>query len=211
MVMTSSTNRELGIVAPNFALPDFAGRIVALGDFADAKALLVMFMCNHCPFVKHVRARSREFARDYQPRGWRSSAINSNDVDDATPTIARADEATRPRSVGYTFPYLFDETQEVAQGLPRRLHARLLPVRQASASSSTAASSIDSRPGNGMPVTGADLRAALDAVLAGKPRRASRSRASAATSSGGASSAAIHSGCSGRSARKVAVTPNTKT
>ena len=69
MVMTSSTQRELGIVAPNFALPDFAGRIVALGDFPDAKALLVVFWSNHCPFVKHIKSAFAQFAREYQDKG----------------------------------------------------------------------------------------------------------------------------------------------
>src|SRR5262245_38583214 len=81
MVMTSSTQRELGVVAPHFALPDFDGRVVALDDFPDAKALLVVFWSNHCPFVKHIKPAFAQFAREYQEKGLAVVAINANDTD----------------------------------------------------------------------------------------------------------------------------------
>jgi peroxiredoxin len=166
MALTPSTMAPLGSTAPDFRLPDTDGRIVSLSDFADAPALLVAFICNHCPYVKHVREAFARLAHEYQARGVAVVGINSNDPathPDDSPEKMKQEKAT----VGYTFPYLFDATQEVAKsyraactpdffvfGRDRRLAYR----GQMDAS----------RLGNGKPNDGADLRAALDAVLAGR-------------------------------------------
>ncbi len=166
MAETPSTMAPLGTPAPDFRLPDTTGKLVALGDFKDAPALLVVFMCNHCPFVKHIRTGLAQFARDYQPRGLAMVGINSNDVA-SYPEDSPAKMAEEVKRVGYVFPYLYDETQSVAKAyraactpdffLYDRNH-RLVYRGQFD----------DSRPSNGRPVTGADLRAAVDAVLQGE-------------------------------------------
>ena len=157
----------LGTNAPDFRLPDTTGRIVSLADFANAPALLVMFICNHCPYVKHIRAGLAQLGKDYQPRGAAIVAISANDAA-SYPEDNPASMAHEVKSAGYTFPYLYDESQAVAKAYRAACtpdfflfdQARKLVYRgQFDAS----------RPGNGLPVTGQDLRAALDAVLAGKP------------------------------------------
>jgi peroxiredoxin len=105
----------LGTPAPDFHLPDtVTGHTVALGDFAGAPALVVMFICNHCPYVQHIRAGLAAFARDYQLKGVGIVAISANDVADY-PEDSPAKMKTEARAAGYTFPYLFDETQAVAK------------------------------------------------------------------------------------------------
>jgi peroxiredoxin len=158
----------LGTPAPDFALPDaVTGRTVALRDFASAPALLVMFLCNHCPYVKHIQAGLVQLARDLQARGVGVVAISSNDVEnypDDSPEKMK-EEASR---AGYMFPYLFDESQSVARDYraactpdfflydgQRRLFYR--------------GQMDDARRGNTLPVTGKDLRDAVDALLAGRP------------------------------------------
>jgi peroxiredoxin len=167
MAETPSTMVPLGTLAPDFRLADTDSKTVARDDFKDAPALLVMFICNHCPFVKHIRNGLAQFARDYQGRGLAIVAINSNDVV-AYPADSPANMAKEKQSAGYVFPYLYDETQRVAQAYRAACtpdfflfdRARRLVYR----------GQFDgSRPSNGRPVTGADLRAAADAVLAGKP------------------------------------------
>jgi peroxiredoxin len=165
MAETPSTMLPLGTAAPPFSLGDTEGRTVSLDDFRDAPALVVAFICNHCPFVKHLRRGLAQFARDYQPKGLAVVAINSNDVtrypEDSLPKMAE-----EKRGVGYPFPYVFDDTQKVAQAYRAACtpdfylfdRARQLVYR---------GQFDDSRPGNGKPVTGADLRAACDAALAG--------------------------------------------
>ena len=167
MVKTASTMLELGTPAPDFALPDTTGKTVALDDFADAPALLVIFLCNHCPYVKHVADGLAQLAREYQQRGVAVVGINSNDVanypDDSPEKMAQ--EAQRR---GYTFPYLFDETQEVAKAY----RAACTPdfyVFDRQWRLAYRGQMDGSRPGNNVPVTGKDLRAALDAVLDGQP------------------------------------------
>ena len=167
MVLTPSTMLPLGTPAPDFTLSNIDGRSVSLSDLAGAPALLVVFMCNHCPFVKHVAAGLADLARDYQTRGVAMVGISSNDVashPDDSPEKMRAEAKTR----GYTFPYLYDETQEVAKSYRAACtpdfyvfdgEQQLVYRGQMDAS----------RPDSGIPVTGADLRAALDAVLSGKP------------------------------------------
>jgi peroxiredoxin len=158
----------LGTPAPEFALPDTDnGKIVSLRDFAGAPAKLVMFLCNHCPFVKHVRAELARIGRDYQPRGVALFGISSNDVmqypDDSPEAMVK-----EKREAGYTFPYLYDESQDVA----RAYQAACTPDFFLFDRNNTLVyrgQLDDSRPSNGMPVTGTDVRAALDAVLSGKP------------------------------------------
>ena len=165
MVKTASTMLSLGTEAPDFSLPDTAGSMVSPSDCADAPALLVIFMSNHCPFVKHVAEQLAALAGEYQARGVAVVGINSNDVDnypDDSPEKMVEEVANR----GYTFPYLFDATQEVAQAY----RAACTPdffVFDGDRKLVYRGQLDDSRPGNGKPVTGADLRAALDAVLAG--------------------------------------------
>ena len=153
--------------APGFSLPDtVGGRLVSPADYR-ARPLLVMFICNHCPFVKHIRAELARIGRDYAPRGVGIVAISSNDTDkhpDDSPDLMKAEAA----QAGYTFPYLFDETQEVAKAY----HAACTPdffLFDAGHRLVYRGQLDDSRPSNGKPVTGRDLRAALDAVLAGEP------------------------------------------
>ena len=166
--------------------PTSTARRHALSDFAAAPALLVAFICSHCPFVRHLRAEFAALAREYQPRGLAVVAINSNDL--AGLPAGRPRRACGPRrpNSAIVFPYLLDATQSVAKDVPRGLHARLLPVRRGAPRLVYRGQFDDSRPGNGRPVTGADLRAALEQSLAGGGAgpRTSR-RAWAATSSGG--------------------------
>jgi len=156
----------LGTQAPEFSLPDYDGQVHALADFDGAPALLVAFICNHCPFVKHVRHEFAAVVREYRPRGLTVVAINSNDVEaypQDGPDAMRAEAA----ELGYVFPYLLDATQAVAKAYCAACtpdfflfdaQRRLVYRGQFD----------DSRPGNGRPVTGADLRAAIDATLAGR-------------------------------------------
>jgi peroxiredoxin len=167
MAETPSTMAPLGMPAPDFRLPDTSGKLVSLSDFAKAPALLVVFMCNHCPFVKHIRAGLAQFARDYQPRGLAMVGINSNDVA-SYPEDSPAKMAEEVKAAGYTFPYLYDETQAVAKAY----HAACTPdffLFDRDRRLVYRGQFDDSRPSNGRPVTGADLRAAADAVLAGRP------------------------------------------
>ena len=167
MALTPSTMLALGTSAPDFQLPDPAGKHFSLASFKDKPALVVMFICNHCPYVKHLRAGLAQFAKDYEPRGAGIVAINANDAQNY-PDDSPAKMAEEARSAGYSFPYLFDEKQSVAKAYRAACTPdfflfdrgrRLVYRGQFDAS----------RPGNGIPVTGKDLRAALDAVLAGKP------------------------------------------
>jgi peroxiredoxin len=156
----------LGTPAPEFALPDVtSGRTVSLAEFSGSPALLVMFLCNHCPYVKHVRAGVAALASDYLARGVAVVGINSNDVV-RYPADSPGKMKIEAAEAGYTFPYLFDDSQSVARAYRAACtpdfflydRARRLAYR---------GQLDDSRPGNGVPVTGRDLRAALDAVLAG--------------------------------------------
>jgi len=157
----------LGTVAPAFRLPDTAGKLVALDDFKNAPALVVVFMCNHCPYVKHIRGGLAQFARDYLPRQVAIVGINSNDVRNY-PADSPAKMAEEVASAGYLFPYLFDESQAVAQAY-RAACTPDLYVFDGKQRLVYRGQFDDSRPGNSLPVTGRDLRAALEAVLAGKP------------------------------------------
>lgn len=167
MPTAQSMQLALGAPAPDFRLADPSGRMHALADFTEAGALLVVFMCNHCPYVKHLKKALVAFAHRYQPHGLAMVAINANDwtryAEDSPAKMQQDIDA-----YGYTFPYLVDEAQAVARAYgavctpefflfdgARKLayHGRF----------------DDSTPGNGKPVTGADLAAAVEAVFAGEP------------------------------------------
>ena len=167
MALTPSTMLALGTPAPDFRLPQPGGGTVALGDFAAAPALVVGFLCNHCPYVRHLRTALAQFGRDYQGRGVAIVGINANDA--ATHPDDGPDRmAAEAKSAGYTFPYLHDETQAVA----RAYRAACTPdffLFDAARRLVYRGQFDDSRPGNGKPVTGRDLRAAIDALLAGRP------------------------------------------
>jgi peroxiredoxin len=167
MALTPSTMLPLGTAAPDFTLPDTSGKHVALADIKDKAALVVIFMCNHCPYVVHIRAGLAQLARDYAPKNVGIVGINANDVKNY-PAESPAKMKAEAEAAGYIFPYLYDETQAVAKSYRAACTPdifffdrgrRLVYRGQFDAS----------RPGNGIPVTGKDLRAALDAVLAGKP------------------------------------------
>lgn len=167
MSLTPSTMLPLGTSAPGFSLPDVSGKTVSISDFKNAPALLVMFICNHCPYVKQVRSGLAQLARDYQPKGVAVVAISSNDVV-SHPDDSPAKMAVEAKEAGYTFPYLYDESQAIA----RSYQAACTPdffLFNREKQLVYRGQLDDSRPGNGVPVTGKDLRAALDAVLAGKP------------------------------------------
>lgn len=165
MALTPSTMLELGTPAPAFDLPDPQGNRHQLSDFADAPALLVAFICNHCPYVKHVRDGLAALAKDYQAKGVAVVGINSNDAD-KYPDDAPAKMAEEVEAVGYTFPYLYDETQEVAKAYKAACTPDFYLFDKGQ--KLVYRGQMDgSRPGNNEAVTGADLRAALDAVLSG--------------------------------------------
>lgn len=165
--MKHSTMLALGTVAPEFALPDGTGRVHTLEDFAASPALLVAFICNHCPYVKHILDGFARFAAEYQKKGLATVSISANDVD-GYPADSPAEMAKLAQSRGFAFPYLYDESQQVAKAFravctpefylfdrDRRLVYR---------------GQFDgSRPNSQTPVTGADLRAAADALLGGRP------------------------------------------
>lgn len=157
----------LGTTVTDFKLPDTNGKQVALGDFSDKAALLVMFICNHCPFVKHVRSELASLGRDYLPRGLAIVAISSNDVANY-PEDSPARMREEAKEAGYGFPYLFDESQSVAHMFRAACTPDFFLFDQ-NRKLVYRGQLDDSRPGNGIPVTGKDLRAALDALLGGRP------------------------------------------
>jgi len=167
MALTPSTMLPLGTEAPDFQLPDPEGRLFARDDFRDARALVVAFLCNHCPYVQHIRAAFAAFAREYRAKGLAVVAINANDVrshpQDAPPRMA--EEARR---VGYDFPYLYDESQAVAKAYRAACTPDLF-LFDRDRKLVYRGQFDGSRPGNDEPVTGADLCRAVDAVLAGRP------------------------------------------
>jgi len=167
MAETPSTMIPLGTKTPDFHLPDTHKKMVALKDFKSAPALLVVFWCNHCPYVKHVRAHFTKLAREYQAKGVAVVAINSNDAEsypeDNPENMARVSE-----ELGYSFPYLYDESQAVAKAY----HAACTPdffLFDRDRKLVYRGQMDSARPGNDVPVTGKDLRSAIDAVLTHKP------------------------------------------
>jgi peroxiredoxin len=168
MARTESTMLGLGTHAPDFQLPDVSsGKTVSLRDFSDKKALLVMFICRHCPFVKHVQQELARLGKDYASQSLGIVAISSNDAD-AYPDDAPGSLREMAAQLGFTFPLLYDESQDVARAYSAACtpdlylfdDKRRLAYR---------GQLDDSRPGNGKPVTGRDLRAAIDALLNGRP------------------------------------------
>ncbi len=167
MVKTASTMLPLGTPAPNFSLKNAVdGSTVSLKDFAGKKGLLVIFMCNHCPFVIHLRSDLAKFAKEYQAKGLGIVGISSNDVG-AYPQDGPDKMRDEAKSAGYTFPYLFDETQEVAKAYSAACTPDFFLFDQ-DQKLAYRGQFDDSRPQSGIPITGKDLRAACDAVLAGK-------------------------------------------
>ena len=166
MALTPSTMLPLGTAAPDFQLPDTTGKIISPADFKDHAALVVIFMCNHCPYVVHIRAGLAQFARDYAAKNVVVVGISSNDAENY-PADSPAKMRDEAKSAGYIFPYLYDETQAVAKSYRAACtpdiflfdkNRRLVYRGQFDAS----------RPGNFILATGKHLRAALDAVLAGR-------------------------------------------
>ncbi len=168
MALTPSTMLALGTKAPDFSLPEVVtGQTVSLATFAGTRALVVMFICRHCPYVQHVKEGLAQLGRDYAKQAIGIVAISANDVanypDDAPDHLK-----TMAKEEGFTFPFCYDESQETAKGYTAACtpdfflfdqDRRLVYRGQMD----------DSRPGNGKAVTGRDLRAAMDAVLAGTP------------------------------------------
>ncbi len=167
MSLTPSTMLPLGTSAPDFRLPDTDGKTVSLADFQGAPALLIVFLCNHCPYVKHVRFEFAQLVKEYQAKQVAVVGISSNNAT-AYPDDGPAMMVEEKAQVGYTFPYLYDETQKVAFAY----QAACTPdfyVFDKNQKLVYRGQMDSSRPGNPVPVTGNDLRAALDAVLSGKP------------------------------------------
>ncbi len=167
MVKTASTMLPLGTKAPDFSLPNVDGTTVSLSDFAEKPALLVIFMCNHCPFVIHLRNELAKFATEYQEKGVAVVGVNSNDVA-GYPDDSPQKMAEEAQTAGYTFPYLYDETQDVAKAYKAACTPDFF-LFDGERSLVYRGQFDDSRPESGIPITGADLRAACDAVLAGRP------------------------------------------
>jgi peroxiredoxin len=168
MALTPSTMSPLGTAAPDFSLPDtVSGKTMSLAAFAGKKALLVIFMCNHCPYVKHVKEGLVQVGRDYEKTDAAIVAISANDPA-SHPDDAPEQLGAEAKALGYRFPLLFDATQQAA----RAYRAACTPdffVYDAARRLAYRGQFDSSRPGNGVPVTGSDVRAALDALLAGKP------------------------------------------
>jgi peroxiredoxin len=167
MVKTASTMLKLGTKAPAFELVNVDGRTLSLHDFRGKPALVVMFICNHCPFVKHIASELARFGAEYQQKGAAIVAVNSNDSstypDDSPERMVHESEER-----GYVFPYLVDEDQAVAKAY----HAACTPdffVFDGDQQLVYRGQFDSSRPGNGVPVTGEDLRRAVDAVLLMQP------------------------------------------
>ena len=159
--------KELGTKAPDFELKDVVtGRSVSRRDVAGAKGMLVMFICRHCPFVKHVQDELAAIGRDYNGRGVGIVAISANDVA-SHPEDSPTKLAYQAQELNFNFPYLFDETQQVA----RAYDAQCTPdffLYDSQGALVYRGQLDDSRPGNEIPVTGRDLRAAVDALIAGR-------------------------------------------
>jgi peroxiredoxin len=168
MALTPSTMLALGTKAPDFTLPDSVSkRTYTLEQLKSPKATVIMFICNHCPYVQHVQTELVRLANDYQPKGIAFIAISANDVD-AYPEDGPTKMAKIAKRLGYSFPYLYDATQAIAKAYQAActpdfyvFDKDLLCVYRGQLD--------DSRPGNNIPVTGKALRNALDNILAGTP------------------------------------------
>lgn len=167
VVLTESTMMPLGSKAPDFQLPDtVSSKTISLDTFANQPALLVMFICQHCPFVKHVKEELARLGKDYADRGLGMVAISANNVE-THPDDSPGNLKAMAEELGFNFPFCYDESQETAKAYTAACtpdfflfdDQRKLVYR---------GQLDDSRPGNDQPVTGKDLRAAIDAVLTGK-------------------------------------------
>ena len=167
MVLTPSNMMPLGTQAPDFTLPDVvSGKELSLRDLKGKHATLIMFICNHCPFVKHIQDVLVKLGKEYPAKGVGIIAISSNDVDNY-PDDSSGKMKILSDSLGYTFPYLYDETQQVARAYDATctpdffiFDKDLICVYRGQLD--------DSRPGNSIPVTGSDIRNALDAIILGE-------------------------------------------
>lgn len=168
MTLTPSIMLPLGTVAPDFTLPDtISGKTYSLKDLSSPKGTVIMFICNHCPFVRHVRAQLISLAKDYQEKGIAFIAIGSNDVK-THPDDAPDKMGILGKELGFTFPYLHDETQQVAKAY----QAACTPdfyIFDGDMKCVYRGQLDASRPGNVVPVSGSDVRTALDNLLAGQP------------------------------------------
>lgn len=168
MAKTLSSMIPLGTLAPDFSLPDVvSGEMKSLESLKSEIATVIMFICNHCPYVVHVRQQLVDISRTYQAKGISFVAISANDADEY-PADSPANMAIEANVYGYTFAYLYDETQEIAKAYTAEctpdfyiFDGELACVYRGQLD--------DSRPGNDIPVTGSDLRSALDNILVGKP------------------------------------------
>jgi len=168
MSLTPSTMLALGTPAPNFKLPDVtSGNMVSLDDFKGKKALLVMFICRHCPYVQHVEEEIAKIGQDYQNKDIGIISISANDIN-LYPKDSPQSLREMAQELNFSFPYLYDKSQEIAKAYTAACtpdfflfdsNKRLVYRGQLD----------DSRPGNNLPVTGRDLREAIDAVLENKP------------------------------------------
>ncbi|MBX3422667.1 MAG: thioredoxin family protein [Pirellulaceae bacterium] len=167
MVRTASTMLPLGTTAPNFSLPDVDGRVVSRDSVRGTAGLLVVFLCNHCPYVKHVAAQLAQLSRDALAKNVGVVGISSNDISthpDDSPELMKQEAA----KWGYPFPYLYDESQQVAQAY----HAACTPdfyLFDSQLKLVYRGQMDQTRPNQGTTATGADLRAAIDALVAGSP------------------------------------------
>lgn len=167
MAVTPSVMVPLGSKAPAFSLPDtVSGKILSLDDLRSEKATLIMFLCNHCPYVKHVNTGLVKLAADYIPKGISFIAISSNDVVNFPEDSPEKMKQTA-RELGYPFPYLYDESQEVALAYDAACTPDFY-IYDKDLKLAYRGQLDDSRPSNGLPVTGKDMRAALDMILCGK-------------------------------------------
>ncbi|WMJ72997.1 thioredoxin family protein [Cytophagaceae bacterium ABcell3] len=158
----------LGSQAPDFSLPDtVTGKEFTLQDLKSDKATVIMFICNHCPFVKHINHELVRLAKDYIPKGVSVIAISSNDVKNY-PDDAPDKMKIHAEKEGYPFPYLYDETQKVAKAYDAACTPDFY-IYDGSLNLAYRGQLDDSRPKSDVPVTGKDIRAALDAMLAGNP------------------------------------------
>lgn len=173
MVLTPSTMLELGTAAPDFNLPDtVSGKNISLGDFKGKKALLLMFICRHCPYVVHVKEELARIGKDYAGKDVGIAAISANDAD-KYPDDAPGKLKEMALELNFNFPFCYDETQETAKVYTAACTPDFF-VFDASRKLVYRGQLDDSRPDNGKPVTGRDLRQALDALLSGSPLSAAQ-------------------------------------
>lgn len=167
MVKTESTMLPLGSTAPPFSLTNVDGQVVTLEDFADSRALLVMFICNHCPYVIHVAEQLAVLGNEYMQKGVGVVAVSANDIS-THPADSPEQMVREAEERGYPFPYLYDEDQSVAKAYRAACTPDFFVFDQ-NKRLTYRGQLDDSRPESGIPVTGTDLRNALDATLAEQP------------------------------------------